>query len=147
MYRHILLPIDGSKITRHVAREGMRLAREWGAQVTALHVIPAHFGVHYGGLSVIDRQTQNRLRKLARAEGTKYLERIAAAAAARGVSVECLLIENDDPWKGIVATARKRRCDVIVMAAHGRQGLSAWMIGSQTNKVLANSRIPVLVYR
>ena len=147
MYKNILVATDGSALSRKAVKEGVRLAKSVGASITAVHVYPAHFGISYGNLSVLDAQTQNRLRKLAREEGEKYLKLACDAAQAAGVECERVLLENDHAWKGIIGTAKRKRCDVIMMAAHGRRGLSAIVLGSETNKVLVNSKIPVVVYR
>lgn len=147
MFKHILIATDGSRLSAKAVKEGVRLAKSLGAKIAAVHVYPSHFGISYGNLGIIDAQTQNRLRKRARAEGEKYLERACAAAEAAGVACERVLLENDQPSKGIIGAARRKRCDLIMMAAHGRRGLSALVLGSETNKVLVNSRIPVLVYR
>lgn len=147
MFKNILIATDGSRNCRKMLKEGVKLAKSTGAKITAVHVYPAHFGISYGNLSVLDEQTQNRLRKISRREGEKYLDDACAAAERAGVDCEPALLEHDNAWQGIIGTARKKRCDVIMMAAHGRRGLSALVLGSETNKVLVNSKIPVLVYR
>lgn len=147
MFKNILIATDGSGLSKKAVKEGVRLAKSLGVRIIAVHVYPAHFGLSYGNLSVIDERTQDRLRKQAREEGARYLEQACAAAEAAGVECERVLLENDSPWKGIVNTARRKRADLIMMAAHGRKGLSALVLGSETNKVLVNSKIPVLVYR
>lgn len=141
MFRHILLPTDGSRLSRRIVRPAIALAKHHGARLTAMHVIPAEFG------RVLDAETKKRLRRASVEEGKEYLARIESAARARGVECQRLLLAHDQPWRAITGAARRRRCDLIVMAAHGRHGLAALVLGSQTNRVLVHSKIPVLVYR
>lgn len=147
MYKNILIATDGSRTSRKMVQEGVKLAKALDARVTGVHVYPAHFGLTYGNVGVIDARTQARLRAIARKEGERHLEQVRQAAERAGVACETLLLERDQVWKAIIDTARKRRCDVILMAAHSRGPLARLVLGSETNKVLMNSKIPVLVYR
>lgn len=147
MFKRILVATDGSPASRKMLKQGMKLAQSLEAEVVVVHVYPAHFGLNYGNLSVLEKSTQKRLREAARREGEKFLEQAGAAAEQAGVACQTVLLEHDYAWKGIISTARKHRCEVIMMAAHSRRGLSALVLGSETNKVLMNSKIPVLVYR
>lgn len=147
MFKHVLIATDGTRRSTKMAGQAIRLARRLGARATGVHVYPAHIGIEYDGFGVIDARTRNRLRKLARSEGRACLDRLSALAKSQRVTLEPVLLEHDNPWKGIIATAKKRRCDLIVMAAHGRGTLAALVLGSETNKVLVHSKIPVLVYR
>ena len=90
---------------------------------------------------------ENDAGKAIQVAGETYLDRICALAATAGLACDRLLLKDHDPWKGIVETAWTKECDLIVMGAHGRRGWSAFMLGSVTNKVLSQSKIPVLVYR
>lgn len=147
MFKHILVPTDGSEYSDKAAKQAIALAKFFGAEVTGIHVLVPNLGIYYGEAVWIDDKIQAQMRETAEAEGNKYLDRIDAAAKAAGVKFERVLLEGDIPWKGIVDTAQNRGCDVIVMAAHGRRGLAALMLGSETHRVLTHSRIPVLVLR
>jgi nucleotide-binding universal stress UspA family protein len=147
MFKHILIPTDGSELSVKAIKAGVTLAKTLGAKVTGVHAYPSVFAIYYGELAWTDDRLQTDLREAARKEGEKYLEQIQAAAKAANVPCEIALVEKDNPWQAIVETAERRGCDLIVMAAHGRRGLSAVVLGSETNKVLTHSTIPVLVYR
>jgi nucleotide-binding universal stress UspA family protein len=147
MFKHILIPTDGSESSDQAAKQAVNLAKLFGAKVTAIHVFAPSFGIYYGEAVWVDDKMQVQLRETAETEGNKYLDRIAAAAKAANVPFERVLLEGDSPWKGIVETAQNRGCDMIMMAAHGRRGLAALVLGSETNRVLTHSKIPVLVYR
>jgi len=150
MFKSILIPTDGSEFSEKVVKDGMALAKALAATVTALHVVPSSFAVtygFYGEVPWVDDELHRRMRDAAKAEGKKYLDRIQAAAHAAGVKCERVLVETNVIWKGIVDAAHERDCDLIMMAAHGRRGLAAMVLGSETNRVLTHSKIPVLVYR
>jgi len=141
MPKHILVPTDGSRLSKKVVKEAIALAKALRAKVTGVHAFPANFGI------AIDAKTQDQLRKQAQTDGTRYLDDMEAAARSARIRFDRLLLKNDDPWRAIIGAARKQRCDLIMMAAHGRRGLAAIVLGSETNKVLVHSKIPVLVYR
>jgi nucleotide-binding universal stress UspA family protein len=147
MFKKILIPTDGSELSDKAASGGVELARTVGARTVGVHVFPSSFGVYYGEAVWVDDKVQLQMRETAEAEGNRYLDRVQARAEAASVPFERVLVESDSPWKGIVDTAHERGCDLIVMAAHGRRGLAAVMLGSETNRVLTHSRVPVLVYR
>lgn len=147
MFKHILVPTDGSESSDKSAKQAVALAKQFKAKITAIHVFAPNFGIYYGEAVWVDDKMQMQLRETAETEGHKYLDRIEAAAKAADVPFERVLLEGDSPWKGIVETAENRGCDLIMMAAHGRRGLAALVLGSETNRVLTHSKIPVLVYR
>ncbi len=145
MFRHILLPTDGSALSHTAVQNGIRLARSLGARTTGLFVVPNTFRLYDGGDSPVEfrEQLEARWRDLAE----KTLEAARATAAAEGVACETLVATNDQPWRAIIDTAAGRGCDLILMASHGRRGVSALLLGSETQKVLTHSSIPVLVFR
>ncbi len=147
MFKHILIPTDASDLSAKAVKAGIALAKTLGAKVSGLHVYPATFAVYYGELAWADDRQLTSMREAAREEGKKYLDHIQSAAKSAGVSCEPILLEKDSPWQGIIETAERKGCDLIVMAAHGRRGISAVVLGSETNKVLTHSTTPVLVYR
>jgi len=146
MYRHILIPTDGSELAEHAVTNGLSLAKSVGARVTVIVVEQP-----FNWLSVSETQTQWALEELAKhAEQIKkhaasVLNSAADAAKQAGVPCDTIQIKDAQPYKAIIATAADRGCDLIVMASHGRSGLSAVVLGSVTNKVLTHTKIPVLV--
>jgi nucleotide-binding universal stress UspA family protein len=145
MYRHILIPTDGSELSKKAVQHGVGLAKALGAPVTAVTVsTPFHiFAIEPA--AVTDTQESYAMRMLETAQ--KHLGVVKDAAAASAVTCDTVHVEYEHPYAAIIDTARKRGCDLIVMASHGRRGVSAIVLGSETVKVLTHSTIPVLVYR
>jgi nucleotide-binding universal stress UspA family protein len=145
MYKHILIPTDGSELSEHAIHEGIALATTLGAQVTGLTVFPPFHTFTMQPMMVTD--TAEQYRKDCLAFGEKYLRKIEDAARAAGVRCDVVHAMHDHPYAAIIDTAQTRGCDLIVMASHGRKGMSAVVLGSETTKVLTHSQIPVLVCR
>jgi nucleotide-binding universal stress UspA family protein len=150
MYRHILVPTDGSPLSRKAVKAAVGLARRLGARITAVYVIPSYAPPAYGGDTMLlyseyfsPEEYKTHTQKHARAA----LAKVEAVARAAEVPCAALFVTGNEPWKSIIRTARSRRCDLIVMASHGRRGLAALLLGSETTKVLTHSRTPVLVCR
>jgi nucleotide-binding universal stress UspA family protein len=145
MHRHILIPTDGSELSQNAIDYGMALAKSVNAKVTVLTVsTPFHtFAVEPGLVTDTPEQYEKRMATLA----AKYLDVAKEAALAAGLSCETMHVEHDQPYLAIIETAARQSCDLIVMASHGRRGISAIVLGSQTVKVLTHSTIPVLVVR
>jgi len=127
MYRHILIPTDGSELAQRGVAHGLALAKSVGAKVTAIYVVEPLLAVTGDFASVLDRAEN--------------------AAREAGVFCETMQKENVQPDQAIVAAAEDKGCDLIVMSWHGRSGLSTLLIGSVTNKVLTYAKSPVLVCR
>ena len=148
MYRHILIPTDGSALAEKAVSHGLSLAKSVGAKVTTM-VVEAPFSVY--------DVPESRLRHMSDAfaehaeqvkrHAASVLSHVADVAKAAGVPCDTVQMEHDHPYKAIIATAVDKGCDVIVMASHGRGGISAILLGSTTNKVLTHTSIPVLVCR
>ena len=148
MYKHILVPTDGSKLSAKAARAAATLAKALGAKVTGVYVIAPYSALVYGeAVAYAPPMTAQRYKELTGKEARKALAAVEIEAQAEGVPCTTLTITNEHPWKGIVRVAQARKCDAIVMASHGRRGLSGLLLGSETNKVLTHSRIPVIVCR
>jgi len=146
MYHHILLPTDGSALSERAVEEGIRFAKLIGASLTALHTTPQFYPSQIAGHAVIQnavREHEERSKESAR-HALDAVER-----AAREAAVTCTVLHrvSDSPWDEIIKVAAERGCDLIFMASHGRRGVSALLLGSETNKVLTHSKIPVLVTR
>ena len=145
MHRHILIPTDGSELSQNAIDYGMALAKSVNAKVTVLTVsTPFHtFAVEPGLVTDTPEQYEKRMATLA----AKYLNVAKEAALAAGVSCKTMHVEHDQPYLAIIETAAEKSCDLIVMASHGRRGVAAIVLGSETVKVLTHSTIPVLVVR
>jgi len=145
MHSHILIPTDGSALSLAAVEYGIALAKSVGAKVTVLTVsTPFHtFAVE----PVMVTDTPEQYAKQVGALAKKHLDAAREVALAAGVSCETAHVEHDQPYLAIIDIAAKKSCDLIVMASHGRHGISAIVLGSETNKVLTHSSIPVLVVR
>jgi nucleotide-binding universal stress UspA family protein len=146
MYRHILIPTDGSELAQRAVTHGLSLAKSVGAKVTAL-TVEASFNVYDVPSSKVHQISKafEEHAEHAKAQATKVLSGVANAAKAAGVPCETVQIVQDDPYEAIITTAKDKGCDLIVMASHGRSGITAVILGSVTTKVLTHSSIPVLV--
>jgi nucleotide-binding universal stress UspA family protein len=149
MYKHIMLPVDGSEPSRKAVTECIRFAKSIGAKVTALHVV-SRFHLHVQPWAT-PKEVITKIEKEHEEESTKVAERELAALQARakaeGVECDTAVIVGESPFEEIIANADERKCDLIMMASHGRRGMDAVLLGSETVKVLTHSKIPVLVVR
>jgi nucleotide-binding universal stress UspA family protein len=147
MFKRILIPTDGSKVADRAVKAGIRFAREIGARVvgySAIEPVPAYY---YGEGSMIDGRLIAELDRQSKAAAEKALAAMAKAAKAARVRFDSLCDKPGTAYDGIIAAARRKKCDAIFMASHGRSGLARLVMGSVTQKVLVHSKIPVLVYR
>lgn len=146
MYRHILIPTDGSELAEHAVTNGLALAKSLGAKVSAI-VVEEPFNwlsVSESTARQITQETAKHAEQIKK-HATSVLNRAANAARQAGVSCDTIQVENEQPYQAIIAAAKNKGCDLIVMASHGRSGLSGVLIGSVTNKVLTHTKTPVLV--
>lgn len=148
MYKHIMLPVDGTELSQKAVNECLALAKSIGAKVTAIHVVP-HFHVHVpvGFNSELIGQLEQQREEESRKIGRKMLADLEASARSNGVECENVVVVGDSPYEEIIDHAGKRGCDLIMMASHGRRGLDAVLLGSETVKVLTHTKVPVLVVR
>ena len=146
MFKHILISTDGSSLGNKAAKAGIELAGALGAKVTAYYALERLQLIFDEGY-MMDRKTIDGLEESARAAGQKRVDAIGKMAKAARVPFTSVVSQASTPHEGIIEAAKKRKCDVIFMASHGRRGLSKLMVGSVTQKVLAHSKIPVVVYR
>jgi nucleotide-binding universal stress UspA family protein len=145
MYQHILLPTDGSEASRRAIQAGVALARSVGAEVVGLHVTPPFHVVTSNSRMLEDTPDQYATECSQRAR--HVLDDVEGAAREAGVAWRLEHASADDPFEAIIDTARRLGCDLIVMASHGRHGIKGLLLGSETQKVLVHSAIPVLVAR
>ena len=147
MYSHLLVPTDGSKLSDKALVQALELAKAVNARITAFHASPDYpLPMYAEGISV-PLTSKKDYAAQAKAEATKILDRAAERAAKAGVACATVHVLAAAPWEAILACAKKSKCDAIVMASHGRRGLSAMLLGSETTKVLTHSKLPVLVVR
>lgn len=145
MYTHILVPTDGSDLSSAAIDQALKLAKALGAKVTALTVAePLHFlPVTPTAMASMRIDYETHVKE----DGARILGAARAKAEAAGMTIETIQVTAGDPWKAIIDTAAEKGCDLIAMASHGRRGVSAFLMGSVTTKVLSHAKVPVLVYR
>ena len=147
MFKHILIPTDGSALAEKAIGAGVALAKEMGARVTAFYAIeppPTHL---YGEGYLAEKRLVQELERRARENAQNAVDEVTAAARAAGVPCEGVVAKSVVPYKGIIDAAEKNGCDAVFMASNGHRGLTGLLLGSVTQKVLTHSRIPVLVFR
>jgi len=145
MFTHLLLPTDGSKLSQATIQKGIEFAKNINAKVTGFCVIPElHF---FSYETEIPADIKQRVARESRALAEKHLAVVATAARKAGVTCDTAHVTSDQPYDAIVKAAEEKGCDLIMMASHGRRGVKGLLLGSETQKVLTHSRIPVLVYR
>ena len=145
--KRILVPTDGTRLSLRAAKEAAVLAKDLKAKLTAIYVMQPFVPPMLLESMPLPAEAfdERAYRKAVEATAKKALDRTRAAIVAAHGECETVAVTDDQPWKGIVKAARK--CDLIVMASHGRSGIAAVVLGSETRKVLANSTKPVLVCR
>ena len=145
MYKHILIPTDGSPLSDKAVTEGVALAREVNAKLTVLTVtVPFHI---LSTAPAIVEYTQPQYEEQMKVFAARVLAKAAATAKTGGVQYQTLHVEHEHPYQAIIDTAQSQGCDLILMASHGRRGVAALVLGSETVKVLTHSKLPVLVHR
>jgi nucleotide-binding universal stress UspA family protein len=147
MYTHILIPTDGSALSEMAIRQGIAFARAIRAKVTALTVSPSFHVFDVDPLMVGYTPSAEQYATSSAARAEEYLAVARVEAGIAGVPCETVHVTRDHVYEAIVDTAGKKGCDLIFMASHGRKGISAFVLGSETYKVLCHSKIPVLVCR
>jgi len=147
MYRHILLPTDGSALSREAVASAVLFAENISARITGIHVMSPSHQEHLDAWLHQDDRFPQRRKELFERMALDYLSFIANSALAEGVPCECKSVSADEPHAAILAEARNSRCDLIFMASHGWADAAHDRIGGETVKVLGHSTVPVLVYR
>lgn len=147
MYRKLLVATDGSPLSRKAVKSAIDLAGAIGAELVALYVVP-RYPVSYfeGGISVSPQEVA-RIEKQWTDKGQDVVDGVASAAQAAGIKSKAVVARSDLVAESILAAAKKHRCDLIVMASHGRKGIKRILLGSETQHVLTHSTVPVLVLR
>lgn len=147
MFKHILVPTDGSELSRATASRAVTFAKEAGARITVFFAKPEYPISYFGEGALIDPTTPEKFAELADQQASEYLTEVQKQCLDAGVDCNAISVTSDVPYEAIVEAAEKSGCDLIFMASHGRRGFSGFLLGSETNKVLTHSKVPVLVYR
>jgi nucleotide-binding universal stress UspA family protein len=148
MYKHILVATDGSRLSDKAVATAIELARGIGAKLTAVRVAePYPIGTFSEYAMLSGAATPQAWQQAQRKRTAAIFKKVQARAARAGVSAATATSESMDPYEVILGTAKKKRCDLIVMASHGRRGLEGLILGSETHKVLTHGKLPVLVCR
>jgi nucleotide-binding universal stress UspA family protein len=147
MYRNILVATDGSRLSAKAVTHAIELARALGAKLTAFHASPDYPMPAYADGVMYDPVSPKEYAALCKKEADRILSAVGAKAKAVGIRFTAEQAIAAAPWNAILAAARKQKCDAIVMASHGRRGVSALLLGSETQKVLTHSKLPVIVVR
>ena len=146
MYKHILLPTDGSALAEVAINNGLPFAKAIGAKVTGFYVMVERPVESFEDFAPVDAKAP-ALDEISKQEARKYLAIIAKKAAELGVPCETLSLSHTSPHQAIIKAATDHGCDFIIMASHGRKGITGELVGSETARVITGCRIPVLVYR
>jgi nucleotide-binding universal stress UspA family protein len=147
MFKHILIPTDGSDLSKKAIKKGIEFAKKIKARVTTIHVVPEFKVIADESFVSLTPEAKRRFEEESLRRARKMLDSIVQQAKAQGVRCAAVAEANDLPYQQIIATAKSSKCDLILMASHGRRGIASVLLGSETAKVLTHSTIPVLVVR
>ena len=147
MYQRILVATDGSTLSRKAVTNAISLAELCGAELVALKVVPRYPMSYFEGSMALQASEVARVESQWSDHGQSIVDAVKKAATAKGVSTKAVIAKSDLVAEAIVIAAKKHKCDLIVMASHGRKGIKRLLLGSETQHVLTHSHIPVLVLR
>ena len=147
MYQKILVATDGSSLSKKAVTQAISLAQLTGAELVALKVVPRYPQTYFEGGVALAASEVNRIEKQWAAHGQAIVDAVAKSAKSKSVKVKPVIAKSDLVSEAVIATAKKHKCDLIVMASHGRRGIKRLLLGSETQQVLTHSHIPVLVLR
>jgi nucleotide-binding universal stress UspA family protein len=147
MFKHILVPTDGSPLSEGTVSRAVSFAKDAGARITFFYAQPDFPMPIYGEGALIDPTTPEQFSKAAADEAKRILDVAKSIADAAGVNSDTDTVVNEVPYEAVIDAAERHGCDLIFMASHGRRGIAGLLLGSETQKVLTHTSIPVLVYR
>lgn len=147
MFKHILVPTDGSRLSLKAIKRAVKLAKSLGARITGFYAAPDLASSYYSDGYILRAPSSKARTEMSLQQARHCLSAIEVEAEVEKVPCEVFHSTSDSPYLAIIDAAKKKKCDLIVMASHGRRGLSAMVLGSETQKVLVHSKIPVLVCR
>ena len=148
MFKNILVPTDDGPLSRKAAASAIKLAKEMNARITGVYATPKFVPVAFEAIvpppEIVSPQLHKKSMQRLAANVLGAIEKMCKSA---GVAFEAVHVADEDPYTAVIKVAKRKRCDLILMASHGRRGLAGFLLGSETQKVLTHSKIPVLVYR
>ena len=147
MFKHILVPTDGSDFSQETVRRAVSFAKEAGARITAFYAMPDYPVSFYGEGGLIDPISPEQFAALAEQQAKEILGFVETLCQQASVEYSGKTATSDVPYEAIIEAATQSDCDLIFMSSHGRRGFSALLLGSETQRVLTHSKIPVLIYR
>ena len=147
MYQRILVATDGSTLSKKAVASAINLAQLSGAELVALKVVPRYPQSYFEGSLALPLSDINKIEKQWASQGQAVVDAVAKAAKTKGLTAKAVVVKSDLVSEAIIATAKKNKCDLIVMASHGRKGIKRLLLGSETQQVLTHSHTPVLVLR
>jgi nucleotide-binding universal stress UspA family protein len=147
MYQRILVPTDGSPLSKKAVKSAIELAAALGAEVVALNVVPRYPTSYFEGALTISVTEVARVEKQWAEQGQALADAVGSLATKAGVRAKAVTVRSDLVAEAILAAAKKHKCDLVVMASHGRRGIKRLLLGSETQHVLTHGNIPVLVLR
>jgi nucleotide-binding universal stress UspA family protein len=147
MYRKLLVATDGSPLSKKAVRSAIDLAAALGAELVALYVVPRYPVSYFEGGVTIPAQEVSRIEEQWSQKGQAIVDAVLQTATAAGVKAKAVVTRSDLVAESILAAVKKHRCDLVVMASHGRKGLKRILLGSETQQVLTHGSVPVLVLR
>ena len=147
MFKHLLVPTDGSPLSQEAVERAVSFAREAGARITFFHAEQRFPSMYVDMGAIFDPHMPQRFHEAENVVAAEILARAERVAHAAGVECDTLALASDEPYEAIIEAASRQECDLIFMASHGHRGVGALLLGSETHKVLTHTRIPVLVHR
>ena len=147
MFKHILVPTDGSELSQSTVQRAVAFAKETGARLSAFYAKPGYPVIYYGEGALIDTTSPEQFAELAEQQAVKILTFAEEECRKAGVPYSGITLTCDVPYEGIIQAATEAGCDLIFMASHGRSGIGRLLVSSVTEKVLSHTKIPVLVHR
>ena len=147
MYKRILVATDGSTLSKKAVRNAIDLAGAIGADLVALYVVPRYPVSYFEGGVTISMQDVEQTEKQWSDKGQAVVDAVQQAAQAEGIKAKAVVVRSDLVAESIMSAAKKHKCDLVVMASHGRKGIKRVLLGSETQHVLTHSTVPVLVLR
>lgn len=145
MFKNILVPTDGTKLSDKAVKQAVAIAKQLKAKLTTIHVAPKFHTFTYQ-IEMLE-MTRKEYAEASAQRADQILQHVERVAHSAGVRCEKVRSSGDQPFEEIIRTATRKGCDLILMASHGRRGIEGFLLGSETQKVLTHSKIPVLVCR
>ena len=147
MFKHILVPTDGSELSQKAVQKAVIFAKEIDAKITFFCAVPQFPVMYYGLGAIFDSHSILDFEEESKSVCNEILNKAKEIAKKEGVNSEIYYLISDYPFEAILEATKQKECDLIFMASHGKKGVNEFFLGSETNKVLSHSNIPVLVYR